>query len=70
MKTKNRKPRAASSRPRRRRREEQLEFDLAPRDDRIAPLTPDLRGTNRIPPASETQAKRLRAGVLVQQMLK
>jgi len=67
MKPKNRKPRAASSRQRR--REEQLEFDLAAPNDRVAPITPDLRATSRIPPASETQAKRLRAGVLVQQML-
>jgi hypothetical protein len=55
---------------RRRHREEQLELDLAPRDHGVTHATPDLSGTGRIPAANETQTKRLRAGVLVQQMLK
>ena len=54
---------------RRRREEEQLELDFAARDETVAPATPDLSMIARIPPVSETQTKRLRAGVLVQQML-
>ncbi len=65
-----RKTRAASAGQRRRRREEQLELDLSPRADRVTPATPDLRGTSRMSPMTETQTKRLRNGVLVQQMLR
>jgi len=60
----------ANHRRRRRREEVQLELNFEPRDQRVTPATPDLTGATRIPPVSETQTKRLRAGVLVQQMLK
>ena len=54
-----------------RRREEQLELDLAtPHAPSVNPATPDLSVADRIPPSGEAQTKRLRAGVLVQQMLK
>lgn len=54
----------------RRQREEQLELDLTrPNETVVRPIV-DLHGTSRAPAASETQAKRLRNGVLVQQMLK
>ena len=61
--------RSASSRSRRR-REEQLELELAPPNDAVVRPVPDLSRTSRLSAASETQTKRLRNGVLVQQMLK
>ena len=61
-----------TSRPRRsrRRREEQLELELTPANDTVVRPMPDFRATSRAPAMSETQTKRLRNGVLVQQMLK
>jgi len=52
------------------RREEQLELDLPKADDAVVRPMADLRRTTRVAAASETQTKRIRNGVLVQQMLK
>ena len=60
----------AVKRPRSRREEEQLELDLSAPDPLVTRATPDLSGAVRLPATNETQTKRLRAGVLVQQMLK
>jgi hypothetical protein len=60
---------AATSSGRRKRDEEQLELDLS-QPDGVAPATRDLRAAKRRPPASQMQTKRVRNGVLVQQMLK
>jgi hypothetical protein len=66
---KNETGRSASGR-RRRRREEQLELELAPPNDAVVRPVLDLSRTSRVSAASDTQTKRLRNGVLVQQMLK